>query len=316
MKHCLYKKDFLLKEMLGSSTLGIDIAGGVIRAVSLKKAKGNTLVLRSSAKVAIPPTAFAGGDIGNAKELESALRLLKRKQKITYARASVPEEKVSVLDVTLPKVDKRKILESIRTRLTETFPSLAHADDMLINYEILSQDETSFHLNVAIARKSFVDEYLGILARAGFRVVSLELRSAAIAHALVAKKEKRPTMIVNIEEGKLSLFVMHDGFILSGIISQLPSRRDFKTIKEKIDAEYIAWHKLTPGAKIESVILAGSGAAETGLQEYLETSLRLKVELANVWKNINSFDAYIPEIPFNESLGYHAAIGLALEDFR
>lgn len=88
-------------------------------------------------------------------------------------------------------------------------------------------------------------------------------------------------------------------------------------LKEEIRKHYVYWHthkdqygKKRP--KIEKIVLCGGDSNLKGLSGYLATNLKVDVTLANVMVNINSFDKYIPEINFKDSLQYAAAIGLAL----
>jgi Tfp pilus assembly PilM family ATPase len=64
--------------------------------------------------------------------------------------------------------------------------------------------------------------------------------------------------------------------------------------------------------KIVKIILCGRESGLQGLPDYLEATLGLSVELANVWCNVFSFDSYIPQIPRKESLAYASVIGLSL----
>lgn len=66
---------------------------------------------------------------------------------------------------------------------------------------------------------------------------------------------------------------------------------------------------------IQKIFLCGGDANLVGFSEYLAHNLGVKVEYANVWSNIFSFEEYIPELTFRESLMYGSAIGLALRDF-
>lgn len=314
MKHCLYKKDYIFKKALGSIATGLDLGDGAIRYATFGRTKDKTLVARSIGMIAVSEDVFAHGEIRDGKKLESLLKTARRKQSNPYVRASIPEEHTHVLDMTLPKGDKRKIIAGIKTKLAGVLP--VAIDEMLINYEILSEDKESFHLNVSLAKRSFVDMYLAMLTRAGFKVVSLELRSDAIAHALVAPKDRAPHLVVNFEGKRLALFVVHEGFIMAGTVAYIVDARDFHTIKTKIDREYIAWHELVPNMQIASIILTGSGAVSEGLLEYILTELRMPVALGNVWGNAHTFEEHIPEIICNDSHAYHAAIGLALEEYR
>lgn len=87
-------------------------------------------------------------------------------------------------------------------------------------------------------------------------------------------------------------------------------------LRDEINKLYIYWHtqdEERKEKKVEKIILTGGGANLRGLSDYLSASLRLNVEIGNPWRNVNSFDRYIPPIPFNEALGYTPVIGLALK---
>lgn len=88
-------------------------------------------------------------------------------------------------------------------------------------------------------------------------------------------------------------------------------------LKDEINKHYVYWHthldqygKKRP--KIEKVLLCGGDSNLTGFTDYLSSGLKTEVELANTMVNVNTFNRYIPEIEFTDSLSYATAIGLAL----
>ena len=91
----------------------------------------------------------------------------------------------------------------------------------------------------------------------------------------------------------------------------------FSNLKEEISKHFIFWHthKDKDGQKkekIEKILLCGSGATLYGLQDFLSAELQTRIDVANVWENIFSFEENIPKISFHESLLYSTAIGLAI----
>lgn len=88
--------------------------------------------------------------------------------------------------------------------------------------------------------------------------------------------------------------------------------------RDEINRHFIYWHttkdpkKNAPEKPIQKIILCGGDANLTGLTEYLTSTMKVRVELANVWGNVFSFDQYIPPIKAADSLRYATAIGLAL----
>ncbi len=92
-------------------------------------------------------------------------------------------------------------------------------------------------------------------------------------------------------------------------------------LRDEIVRHFIYWHthKDEEGndrPPIGKIILCGGDANLIGLPEYFSSSIKTKVELANVWTNVMNTGKYTPQINFNRSLGYAAALGLALGDFE
>jgi len=92
-------------------------------------------------------------------------------------------------------------------------------------------------------------------------------------------------------------------------------------LRDEVVKNFLYWHthKNEEGKdrpKIKKVILSGGDSNLAGLFEYLAVSMKVEVELANVWTNITETDKYIPEISLDESLAFASALGLALGDFE
>jgi type IV pilus assembly protein PilM len=69
------------------------------------------------------------------------------------------------------------------------------------------------------------------------------------------------------------------------------------------------------GDKVTRAILTGGNATVLGLPEYLESALKVPVELGDVFANFASRDDWLPPLEYTESLAYGTAIGLALRDY-
>jgi Tfp pilus assembly PilM family ATPase len=88
-------------------------------------------------------------------------------------------------------------------------------------------------------------------------------------------------------------------------------------LRMRLMRHYAYWqthHGEKVGGEIEQVFLTGGGANLKGVTEFLSTGLDVHVSVANPWVNVRSFEEYIPPLSHRESLGYTAAIGLALRD--
>jgi type IV pilus assembly protein PilM len=91
-------------------------------------------------------------------------------------------------------------------------------------------------------------------------------------------------------------------------------------LRDEINKHYVYWHTHKDEAgearpPIEKIILCGGDANLIGLLDYLSASMKVKVELADAWSNIPSYENELPPIPLSNSMSYITAIGLALGDF-
>ncbi|MBI5139778.1 pilus assembly protein PilM [Candidatus Nomurabacteria bacterium] len=92
-------------------------------------------------------------------------------------------------------------------------------------------------------------------------------------------------------------------------------------LRDEINRHFLYWHthKDEEGRdrpRIKKIILCGGDSNLVGLPEYLSVSIKNKVEMADIWTNINNTEEKIPEITFDRALTYAAALGLALGDFE
>ncbi|MCX6751392.1 MAG: pilus assembly protein PilM [Candidatus Nomurabacteria bacterium] len=92
-------------------------------------------------------------------------------------------------------------------------------------------------------------------------------------------------------------------------------------LRDEIEKHFLYWHthKDEEGKDrppIKKVILCGGDSNLVGLSEYFSVSMKVSVEMANVWVNITNAEKYIPDISFNQSLAFASALGLALRDFE
>ncbi|MDP2676324.1 MAG: type IV pilus assembly protein PilM [bacterium] len=93
-------------------------------------------------------------------------------------------------------------------------------------------------------------------------------------------------------------------------------------VRDELERYISFWETHAPGlhggekyGPIKKILLCGGDSNLIGLAEYLSHNIHIPVEHANVWANVVSFDEYIPEITFHESLMYGSAIGAALRSF-
>lgn len=90
-------------------------------------------------------------------------------------------------------------------------------------------------------------------------------------------------------------------------------------IREEIVRRFDYWQSragsLSAHAPITHAYLVGGNATVRGLPEYLESALKIPVELGDVFRNLASRDHWLPPVDYTESLAYATAVGLALREY-
>jgi Tfp pilus assembly PilM family ATPase len=66
---------------------------------------------------------------------------------------------------------------------------------------------------------------------------------------------------------------------------------------------------------VTRAILVGGNATVRGLPEYLAASLKIPVELGDVFRNLAPRGEWLPPLDYTESLAYGTAVGLALRNY-
>ena len=90
-------------------------------------------------------------------------------------------------------------------------------------------------------------------------------------------------------------------------------------IKDEINKLLVYWqtHQSPSGNSAENIskiIMCGRDCNLAGFDEYLSLTLKIPVEVGNVWQNAFSYDDFIPSIPLLDSFDYATAIGFALPE--
>ncbi len=90
-------------------------------------------------------------------------------------------------------------------------------------------------------------------------------------------------------------------------------------LRDELNKQYVYWKTHDEyGIKheqIDKIILCGGAANLIGLADYLQASMNMKVVHANAWVNIYDMKTSIPDMSFQESLGYATILGLTLGDY-
>lgn len=158
--------------------------------------------------------------------------------------------------------------------------------------------------------------------KTGLSVVSNDVLS--FTSTLEVEEEKLTNAIIKylgVSEKEVDRIKNEEGLIktrnnkeLSKVLMEVA-----ESFKEDINKHYRYWKTRLDkegnrSDSIEKIIICGGNSNLAGLPEFLSSSLKIKVERANVWTNVFLFDDFVPEINRFQSFSYTTAIGLALRN--
>jgi type IV pilus assembly protein PilM len=351
-----YNYSFPTPAYLAMNSFAVDISDQSIKYGELI-ATPYGLRLGLFGKEKIPPGIVVSGKIEDRDKLVEILFKIKEKEKLNFARVSLPEEQMYLFTLSLPCTKEEELRDMILLQIEEHIP--LKAIDTVFEFDIISSSETNILVEVSAIASSTVEDYLSVFKKAGIIPLSFELEAQAIARAVVPMEDKEPIMIVDFGDTRTGVSIVHDGKVfftttldmggvnLTNMIAKnfslsfekaeemkrsygldgLSNIEDIfpvilngiSVLRDELNKQYEYWKSHDNCGinhdRINRIILCGGDANLTGLSDYLEASMKIKVDHANTWVNISDMNISVPNMSFEESLGYTTVLGLALGDF-
>lgn len=308
---------------------GLDISDDAVRCVEYSDSRHGLAVHRYGAKI-LPPGVIEGGEIKDKKILQEAISSLAKELKIHVVKASLPEEKMYLFKTEAPSTNEKEIRQNIEFKLEENVP-LSPAESIFFFDSIPKTipKDSGNSISVSVAPRSLIISYLEIIKAAGITALSFEVQAKAIARSLVPGNSGEIEMIVYIMNNKTGIYIVCGGVVcftstvLWGnkmILNSKDTKNAFDELKKKLEQVYIYWSEHGQGT-ISRIVFVGRGALTDGLLSECsagfldEKNKKILFEIGKVWQNAFSYDAYVPPIPYEDSLDYVVAAGLALPYF-
>ncbi len=273
--------------------------------------------------------------------------------KTKYVIACLPERKAFLQVIKIPKMNPEELITAVPFE-AENYIPLAIEDVYLDFQILPEPKGANLSVLIAAVPKEVVEPYIFCLGRAGLALKVLEVESQSIARALIRNQVSAfPLLIIDFGASTTS-FIIFSGHSLRFTSSinvssfqltqalarslkttleeaeKLKIKNGFKTnnnikamsplLKDltRESRRYINYyrdHANGDAGIIKKVLLCGKGSNLKGLVDFISAELKLPVELANPWINILPKKVKkVPKLPFQESLGYTTALGLALRD--
>jgi Tfp pilus assembly PilM family ATPase len=316
---------FPTPEYLTFNPSGVDIASDAIYFMKFKKTRDGVV-----------PDVFEKIPFGknidinenllpeDKKVVVEALIKLKNKYKLEYIISSLPEQKTYIFNTVLPKEAQSDIPSFIRYQIEENVPMAA--SDVNFYYYLTGEVNKSgdLGLSVSVFPKQVTSLYTDIFSTAGLFPISFFAESRALLHALIKEGDKTPYLLVRLLPNRVSVSILDDEVIQYTSDLQVNTENIFNSLqspeatslKEFLNKVLIYWFTskkdLREHKKIENVLLVGYKAGDPEVIDFLARSLKINVEIGQVWTNCFDIKNHVPEIDQKTALDYAVAIGLAI----
>ncbi len=180
--------------------VGLDISDHSVKCIELSRTRQHGRQLKRFVSFSVPHGVVEGGKIVDKKKLVEVLSELAREYGIHFVRASLPEEEGYIFPAYVPRhLSDEEIREVLQFKLEENVPLTA--DNAVIDFEVVPGAPLipgQQMVSVSAYPTKIAQEYVDLLFAAGLEPLSLEIEAQAVARAVIPKKTKEVSMIVDI----------------------------------------------------------------------------------------------------------------------
>lgn len=316
---------------------GLSFEGDVFRMVSFKK-KHHDLILESAKEFKIDPSAFNSGEISKPDKILEVLKKISDVADTKFVNFVLPEDHAYVYEAVVPLPEEGEVDEAVEFSLDQNIPlSAAEAvsDFSIIEGPFTHQDVKSVRVAVSAYSRNLAEAWVEMLNQSGLVPISMTSGAQALSKSVVAEGDRRPVLLAHILNDKAIIAIVADGFVrfattvavndenVSKALESSAGQRitesvELLAIRDELKKVASYWmskegikSKSEPRS-IKSVILTGRMSGMSEVAEYLAKHLGVPVTLGDVWRNAFSTEFFVPEISFDDSLGYAIAAGAAL----
>ena len=213
MKDNFLKKILSVPNYLSLPVAGIEICNKSVKYIEFIN-KNGIFSVKNFGEVFLPASSVKDGEILNKSSLEKVLIEVKGKISCDFAKISIPEEQTYIFDVLIPKEAKVNIKETLEFKIEENVP--LKLEESSFEYEIIDEKSSEeIMLSVSVIPKKIISEYAEIMNRVGICALSFEIESKMTALAVVPKKDKRNSIIVNVKDDSTVFIAVIEGFARS-----------------------------------------------------------------------------------------------------
>lgn len=195
--------------------IGIDIAESSVKYIGFKPNTANAFgfSLEHYGEVSIADGAMSSGEVNNVSALAAAFSKVKSATGISYARISLPEERVYLFETEIDtNLRWKQIRDQIEFRLEENVPLSPR--DAYFDFQIVEKGDDETVAIVTVCAKEIVDKYYEACRLAKITPLAFEVESAAIARAVLPKKDPNTKLLLDFGKTRTGIGIVHQGILM------------------------------------------------------------------------------------------------------
>ncbi len=296
---------------------GLSISDTSIRCIQFERNSAGSLYVKRWGERSITPGSVVSGYIQNQEEIVNILSKLKKDLNLGYIKTSLPEEKAYLFTTKIPRVDAKKVRDSIEFTIEDNVP--LPASELMFDYAVADIHGHEDHVDVIVSAlpSSIVSRYVETMQKAELPILSLEIESQAMVRALIPVDMLGTNLIVHFGHDNVGLYVAYKRIVhFTSTLAVSHDKGEYGKLSQEINKLYLYWHTLKenmhdPHKKITQIVVCGENVADE-IVSHLFSAHKTPTRIGNVWVNAFDIRESIPTIPFIDSLRFGASVGLAL----
>jgi len=198
------------------SSVGIDVSDNSLKFLELQSTKKG-LRIGSFGEEVIPQGIIVGGKIQKGDALAGILAKVKKDHGINFVRATLPEERGYLFELSLPDMGVNEMASTIEFRLEENVPIAP--SEAVFGYDLLpagTKQVKGKHMRQAVVSvfpRVATEAYAKIFYDAGLTPLSLETEPQAITRAVVPNGDMGTYLVVDFGRERSGISIVSGGAV-------------------------------------------------------------------------------------------------------
>ncbi|WP_308637904.1 pilus assembly protein PilM [Paenibacillus silvisoli] len=196
---------------LGSKHIGLSIEQTGIRLAALRKKKN--WELERTGLFELPDGVIVDDQFIQLDTIRGSFKkwILREKLNSAAVTLAVPTSQIIVRKMRIPTTNAKELRSLIELEVETTLH--LPFEEPVYDFLQIGMDETSTHVLIFAAPQKWIRTATELLQEAGLRVKAIAFPAAALSKALFSQQAEKTseTMVINIGESALEIFMFHEG---------------------------------------------------------------------------------------------------------